>query len=61
MAKKKYTVGSPEGAQFAGIGVAVGDEVHMELPDEQELALLAAGWLEEPKKAGKSGTEGGGQ
>lgn len=55
MAKHKYEVTSPEGAEFAG--AAVGDEVTLELGDEQETALLAAGWLVKPEAAaaGKGG------
>lgn len=60
MAKKRYKVGSPEGAAYAGVDV--GELVDMELTDETEQALLAAGWLEEPKASGKAGAkEGGGQ
>jgi transcription elongation GreA/GreB family factor len=49
MAKRKYTVSSPEGAAFTG--AEEGEEVTLELDEERETALVAAGWLEHDKKA----------
>jgi hypothetical protein len=51
MAKKTYTVASPEGAQR--YGAEEGEEVELDLPDEEETAVVAAGWLE-PAAAGKT-------
>jgi len=48
MAKRKYKVTSPEGSAYAG--VEEGEEVTLELDDERELALIAAGWLEHAQK-----------
>jgi hypothetical protein len=45
---KTYKVASEEGAQR--YGAEVGEEVELDLEDEQETALLAAGWLEETTK-----------
>ncbi len=55
MTKKNYVVSSPEGANFArdgetGIAPDEGTTVTLELPEETETALLAAGWLEHDKK-----------
>ena len=47
MAKDTYKVASEEGAVYAG--EEVGTEVELELSKETKTALLAAGWLEEPK------------
>lgn len=56
--KKSYLVSSQEGADFArrhdGIEAEVGDEVKLELEDGQELALVAAGWLENKQKEKKA-------
>jgi hypothetical protein len=58
MAKKTYAVGDV-GAEWAsgqlGEPVEAGAEVEMELTDEQETALVAAGWLvtvDKPKGKG---------
>jgi hypothetical protein len=57
MAKKTYTLASPEGVEWyqpqklaAGdtTPAEVGDEIEADLPAEQATALVAAGWLEEP-------------
>ena len=60
MSEKAYKIGSEEGSAFAvaRLGLEaqanVGDEVSLELDsDEQERALLAAGWLEAIAKKGK--------
>lgn len=44
MAKKHYTVASEEGARHCS--VEVGEDVHLDLEPDQELALVAAGWIE---------------
>jgi hypothetical protein len=51
MAAKTYLVASPEGAAYTN--AEEGSEVSLELSDSDELALLAAGWLEEPAKPTK--------
>jgi hypothetical protein len=57
MAKKTYTLASPEGVAWyqptkLAVGdtspTEVGDEVELDIPAEQSTALVAAGWLEEP-------------
>lgn len=57
MAKKTYTLASPEGVEWhqpaklaAGdtTPAEVGDEVELDLTAEQATALVAAGWIEEP-------------
>lgn len=55
---KYYKVASEEGAVFAsgrlGYPVETGETAELELDHKhQELALLAAGWLEETKKEKK--------
>jgi hypothetical protein len=44
MAKKTYTVASPEGA--ARYASEEGEQVELDLTDEEETAVVAAGWLE---------------
>lgn len=44
MAKAKYTVLSPEGAEFSG--ALEGDVVELDLDRQQKRATIAAGWLE---------------
>ena len=43
-----YIVSSEEGARYAG--APVGDEVELDLDKDQEIALVAAGWLEKKGK-----------
>ena len=45
MAKTTYKIASEEGANR--YGGEVGDEVELDLPADEELPVLAAGWLEE--------------
>lgn len=56
MAAKKYEVG-PDGVEWAsghtGTPVEAGAEVELELDDEQETALVAAGWLAETTSSSK--------
>lgn len=52
MADSKYRVSSPEGAVWSG--AEEGEEITRDLDDEQELALLAAGWLEKSSGAKKA-------
>lgn len=51
--KKRYRIGAPEGAEWIGSEAVVGDEVELDLQEEQERALIAAGWLEPVAKKGK--------
>lgn len=54
----KYRVASQAGAEWLSTPekeVAVGDEVELTLDDEQERAVIAAGWLEPASKKGKEG------
>jgi hypothetical protein len=52
MAKKTYTVASDEAAER--YQVEVGEEIALELSVDEERAVIAAGWVEEPKaKKGK--------
>ena len=54
MAKKKYTVSSPEGAEYAG--VEQGETVTLDLSEREETAVIAAGWIShetKPKEASK--------
>ena len=47
-----YTIASAEAAER--YQAEVGETVELDLPDEEELAVVAAGWLEpEPAKKGK--------
>jgi hypothetical protein len=48
---KTYTIASPEGAQR--YGAEEGEQVELDLPDEEETAVVAAGWLE-PVTSGKA-------
>jgi hypothetical protein len=67
MASKTYTLATPEGvawyqpqklAEGDTTETQVGDEVELDLADEQAQALVAAGWLEEPgTKMAKGGDE----
>jgi transcription elongation GreA/GreB family factor len=51
---KTYKVASPEGA--ARYGAEEGEQVELDLPDEEETAVVAAGWLEPvTSKSGKKG------
>lgn len=50
MASKRYALASPEGVAWAGSQYAEGDVIEVDLSDEQELALVAAGWLEHSAK-----------
>ncbi len=51
MAKKTYVVASEEGANYTQ--ALPGEEVDLDLEPDRELALIAAGWLEPPKKKEK--------
>ena len=51
MAKKSYLAASEEGAAYAQ--VEVGETVELDLDEGEELALVAAGWLEPEKKTTK--------
>lgn len=56
MAKKKWVIGTEEAALLAGrqgVTVEVGDEAELELSYHEEKALVAAGWVEEPKTTKK--------
>jgi hypothetical protein len=62
--KKKYVIGSPEGAGFVQQSAEpgseppkVGDVVSLHLEDEKETALLAAGWLTTEDTGPKGGTK----
>jgi len=60
MAKRKYTVSSPEGAAWAtgqagGVPVEEGAELTLELDADQETAMVAAGWLAPPEPKSKGG------
>jgi hypothetical protein len=46
-----YTIASEEGA--IRYGGQVGDEVELDLPREEETAVVAAGWLEPTDKKTK--------
>jgi hypothetical protein len=50
-----YKVASEEGA--VRYGGQVGDEVELDLPDAEETAVVAAGWLE-PQATGKTSKKG---
>jgi len=54
MAKKSYEIASEEGVRFlsdpASPAPEIGADVELDLTKEQETALIAAGWLAEPKK-----------
>jgi hypothetical protein len=52
MASKSYVVASQEGAVYAGVE-EVGAEVELEISEDEELALVAAGWLEPATKQKK--------
>lgn len=56
MTSKAYRVSSPEGAAWAG--VEEDETIEVELEDDRETALIAAGWLT-PEKTTKSKTKGG--
>jgi hypothetical protein len=49
--KKNYTVASEEGAER--YAVELGEGVELDLTKDEELALLAAGWLESSDKKQK--------
>ena len=53
MAKKTYVVASEEGANYTQ--ALLGEEVELDLEPDRELALTAAGWIEEPSKKKKEG------
>jgi hypothetical protein len=58
MAKKKWVIGTQEGADFAsrqGVAAEVGSELELELSYHEEKAMVAAGWVEEPKTKKKEG------
>lgn len=59
MAKKRYTVSSPEAVDYLrrdhGIEAEEGSEVSLDLEEEPETALVAAGWLEHAQRAKKEG------
>jgi hypothetical protein len=57
---KTYTIASVEGAERFGVpaspddeALKVGDDVSLDLSDDQERALFAAGWLEPTTKKEK--------
>jgi hypothetical protein len=52
-----YKIASEEGAQrYAG---ELGQEVELELDEDQERAVIAAGWVEPAEKAKKQGVTDG--
>ena len=46
MAKHDYIVASEEGAEYAK--AEIGEKVELDLTVDQQRALIAAGWVEEP-------------
>lgn len=66
MAKKQFTLASPEGVAWhqpaklaAGdtTPTEVGDDIELDLSPEQTTALVAAGWIEEPDAKKKGGSK----
>lgn len=59
MAGKKYRVGSPEGAAWAaqtlGREVEQDESIELEINEDIERAVIAAGWLEHETKSKAKG------